>query len=324
MTCVSSVAVALVVLAAAVAPSEGHAVTTAAMAGKFLQARSGGGGIGPRASSYGSMPPRDLLIAITTNRDLSLPSNPQPGWLLQDERTALPGSGLSRLTFTGLVGGTVLYIAIVFGFAIYYRYSRGQTESRESYMASVQKGKSAPLGASGPSLRTFQTLASASAAESQESERAEQHGIIDEGDFSDGLFDVSNDWSIFAWSCFCPCVRWSDTMSKLFLISFFLGVGIWATLLMMNAAVTGLGFCCLVVLGATNRFWIRSDLKMPPRYASDFLAYLCCMPCAVAQEARHVDRLRGLLPAIGSQKEATVPCFTGALGQSTSKANDPF
>lgn len=293
-------------------------------AGKFLQVRSHGremGGSKVQVLARRATAPAARSM-VSQESHIARQALPLSGLFWSEPAKSLRGSAFSYLSWAGLFLASITYITLVFGSAIYYRCSRGVTETPEEYLTTAQMAKRSSNGSPDPSLRSFQTLAAALTAESLERDSGVAARVGGERDFSDGLFDVSSDWSIFAWSCFCPCIRWADTVSKLFFISFFMGVSMWATLLAFDGSLSGLGFCFLVIFGASNRIWIRSELGMTRRLGSDCLAFLCCMPCAVAQEARHVDRLRGLLPSTESSTD-TQPCYSGTPGQANDYLKSP-
>lgn len=184
--------------------------------------------------------------------------------LLAKEPDRLVGAPLSYLTWTVRFALSLVYVVVVLSVAVWYRVTRMQ-----------------PM----PSPRS---------AESKETERCAHEGgdTVDEGGFSDRLvLDWMSNKSICAWSIIFPCVRWADTMHQLRFMYFFAAVSVWATFLMFNGALFGLGFIALVLLGGINRVLMRRKLQYKPALFQDACAWLCCMPCALAQEARHVERL---------------------------------
>merc|ERR1719420_76531 len=99
------------------------------------------------------------------------------------------------------------------------------------------------------------------------------------------------------WACFCPCIRWSDTTSQLHFLSFYLGLLIWCCLSLFNVLFAGVGFVLVAIMGAYYRSKIRAYFGHPRSCMTGFqdvIAWLCCQPCAIAQEARHVERHLGL------------------------------
>lgn len=122
-------------------------------------------------------------------------------------------------------------------------------------------------------------------------------GYLPEDGFSDAICECGQSWPICIWACFCPCIRWSDTVSQMRFTSFYLSLLIWCGLMLTNALFTGLGFFLVVLLGAWHRSRIRGYFGLPRTCMTgvqDVIAWICCQPCAIAQEARHVERALGL------------------------------
>lgn len=116
--------------------------------------------------------------------------------------------------------------------------------------------------------------------------------------FSFGLFDCWGDAFISGAACCCPAIRWADTMSyeKANLVPFYLGFSIFVLLGVVRwlglYGVT-LGTLATAIVGTIFRQRLRAhyglahgDLKT---YLSDFFVWLCFPPCAIMQEARHVE-----------------------------------
>lgn len=122
-------------------------------------------------------------------------------------------------------------------------------------------------------------------------------GYLPEDGFSDAICECGQSWTICLWACLCPCIRWSDTVSQMRYLSFYLAILIWCALMLCNSMLTGLGFLLVVFLGAWNRNKIRGSFGLPRTCRTgvqDIIAWMCCQPCAIAQEARHVERALGL------------------------------
>lgn len=116
-------------------------------------------------------------------------------------------------------------------------------------------------------------------------------------DFSDGICACSSSLPIALTACLIPCVRWSDTMQQSGFLQFFQALGIFTCLLLVNTFISGLGTLLIVILGVFYRVKIReaSNLPTSPKtHALDFLVWFCCTPCAIAQEARHVERTQSM------------------------------
>merc|ERR1719498_347116 len=117
-------------------------------------------------------------------------------------------------------------------------------------------------------------------------------------DWSSGLFACFSDLPICFWSCCCPCIRWADTVHKMGFMEFWPAFSLFLSLLILYWGLSPfgvgfliwLGFCCLCV---TYRHRMREQFQMNDRhdfaFAEDLAIYCCCSPCAIAQEARHVN-----------------------------------
>eukprot|EP00747_Dinoflagellata_sp_TGD_P068450 gnl/TRDRNA2_/TRDRNA2_155715_c4_seq4.p1 gnl/TRDRNA2_/TRDRNA2_155715_c4~~gnl/TRDRNA2_/TRDRNA2_155715_c4_seq4.p1 ORF type:complete len:340 (-),score=51.96 gnl/TRDRNA2_/TRDRNA2_155715_c4_seq4:56-1075(-) len=140
-----------------------------------------------------------------------------------------------------------------------------------------------------------------------------------ESDFHYGFFDCgcrrrldANDLEFFVLSimnelccCCCPCwmfARWADTASSTKLGH---GSGIWGfwplyatAMLLVVLGELSLGFTWLLVvaLGVFVRHRIRKVYGIREPFAQtclcDLLAWCCCSPCAVFQEARQVEKIK--------------------------------
>jgi len=62
------------------------------------------------------------------------------------------------------------------------------------------------------------------------------------------------------------------------------------------AILGAVSFVALVVLSVNYRMKIREKHRIQGSVCEDTLCHVFCSCCAVAQEARHVDRDAGLLP----------------------------
>eukprot|EP00808_Paulinella_micropora_P016697 g40132.t1 len=57
------------------------------------------------------------------------------------------------------------------------------------------------------------------------------------------------------------------------------------------------GLALFALAGAYYRTRLRRKYRIPGSFLCDLLLWCCCSPCAIAQEARHVDRDAGLCVA---------------------------
>lgn len=63
------------------------------------------------------------------------------------------------------------------------------------------------------------------------------------------------------------------------------------------------GIIPALVFGTIYRGKLREKFAIPGSWLEDVLTWGCCMPCAIAQEARHVDRAANM-PVGGGDVEA--------------------
>mmetsp|Transcript_68562 Transcript_68562/g.189771 ORF Transcript_68562/g.189771 Transcript_68562/m.189771 type:complete len:292 (+) Transcript_68562:82-957(+) len=95
---------------------------------------------------------------------------------------------------------------------------------------------------------------------------------------------------ILFWSCLCPGVRWADSMEMTGIVSSF-----WTAFLMFFAVCVVSGLTPLLSLLIMTpfmtyfRYKLREKFEMEQNVCRDFVGYCCCLPCLVAQEARHVE-----------------------------------
>jgi len=105
---------------------------------------------------------------------------------------------------------------------------------------------------------------------------------------------------ILFWSCFCPAVRWADSMSMAKVLptywqAFFLYIGISV----IGSAAFGLpGWLLMTCFLTIFRIRLRSRFDMEQSTCIDFCCLCWCLGCVVAQEARHVEdaSLAGRMP----------------------------
>jgi Cys-rich protein (TIGR01571 family) len=132
-----------------------------------------------------------------------------------------------------------------------------------------------------------------------------QPGHGPRGAFSDGLFDCFDAMSICFMSLCCLPIRWAQTVERLRFMSFtkalvFYGFP-WLVMIGMQTAynltlhwwfIIPLVVCNLIqiALGTIYRTKIRERYQIPGSECEDCVLHTFCTCCAVAQEARHVDR----------------------------------
>jgi len=110
------------------------------------------------------------------------------------------------------------------------------------------------------------------------------------------LPESNADWQICVCACFCPCIRWAETHSRVkphhnFWLLFLAYSGCWVSSRLGWFAI--FGFLMLVSLSVYFRDELRSqyNMKQGPKFVCfDCLLFVFCGCCAIAQEARHVER----------------------------------
>lgn len=118
--------------------------------------------------------------------------------------------------------------------------------------------------------------------------------------FTFGLFDFhcAQDYSICLMAFCCPVVRWADTTSspKVQFLPFWPALLLFAALVAFGPITMGITALFEILLGVYYRQKLRhvfghtgSSLKT---LSLDCLTWMCCAPCAIAQEAREVERVR--------------------------------
>lgn len=104
--------------------------------------------------------------------------------------------------------------------------------------------------------------------------------------------DCCQDSTIACWSFWCPCIRWADTLDTLGIMDFWTAFWVGFLALLLTEATYGFSWL-LVVLGLAHwRARVRKKLRMASSgwcdWATDLASFCCCLPCMLAQEARHV------------------------------------
>lgn len=147
-----------------------------------------------------------------------------------------------------------------------------------------------------------------------------QRGHVAPGKWTSGLFDCFQDGSTCLLSIEVPCLpcyagyRWGLSMSRLKILSFgmamfffmFLSVSmviyffleIFETDQGMHSLWVLLGAICSAIMScmlAWGRYRIRKEYQIQGTWYGDWLTYYFCTCCAMAQEARQVDRDMALM-----------------------------
>ena len=92
------------------------------------------------------------------------------------------------------------------------------------------------------------------------------------GEFKSSLFGCMNDCPICIYGIFCfECLAAQN----------------WASIREENCT-------CFHLVCLASPFWTRQDLRkkkgMSTSYMGDCLIYLCCLPCAICQDAREIKQ----------------------------------
>ena len=107
-------------------------------------------------------------------------------------------------------------------------------------------------------------------------------------EWTNGLFDCFDDIGTFATSCCCPCLQFANNKK-----SFNSTGNILPDLVLY---LCGLDFYCCgatAAIGAATREEIRNHRNIEGSFANDCLVHCCCMPCALTQEKRELDFIKG-------------------------------
>eukprot|EP00928_Gymnodinium_smaydae_P062998 TRINITY_DN46708_c0_g1_i1.p1 TRINITY_DN46708_c0_g1~~TRINITY_DN46708_c0_g1_i1.p1 ORF type:complete len:294 (-),score=61.74 TRINITY_DN46708_c0_g1_i1:61-942(-) len=98
---------------------------------------------------------------------------------------------------------------------------------------------------------------------------------------------------ICCWSICCPSVRWADTMSMASIIpNFWHGFFLFFGVQLLISVLSVFGWIAMAVILTMYRTRMRQKFAMEPSYLEDCACLCCCLPCVVAQEARHVEEAR--------------------------------
>lgn len=116
----------------------------------------------------------------------------------------------------------------------------------------------------------------------------------DFNDWTSGPFDICSDGRVCCWSLLCPCIRWADNMDMLGILGFWVGLLLFCGLIMLTTVPGGvLLWLVAVLLWMSFRQQLRLKFDMEQSTVRTFIGdcalYCCCWPCAIAQEARHIE-----------------------------------
>jgi len=109
-------------------------------------------------------------------------------------------------------------------------------------------------------------------------------------DFSFSLFGCFGDMNVCLVGCCCPCLRWADTVDRKQLLPYWWAFSLMFGLMLLHVYTMGLSTLIACIVGITYRQRLRKrygfDSGTLGTLAYDSMAWFCCQPCAVIQEAR--------------------------------------
>lgn len=113
--------------------------------------------------------------------------------------------------------------------------------------------------------------------------------------FSFSLFGCFDAPHVSVMGCCFPCLQWADTMDRGTvdqkpLLPYWQAFAAFFTLLVLHCYTCGLSSLALIGMGVWFRQKLRETYSIeggtPGSLAADILAWACCQPCAIIQEAR--------------------------------------
>jgi Cys-rich protein (TIGR01571 family) len=109
--------------------------------------------------------------------------------------------------------------------------------------------------------------------------------------WSSGLCDCFEDPYTCVWACCCPAVRWADTLDMVGMMKFWSAFALCTVLeFVMHLPCLGIVWVILCCVMTSYRQELRGLFQIPRAgFVVDFALICCCMPCVLAQDARHVN-----------------------------------
>lgn len=113
-------------------------------------------------------------------------------------------------------------------------------------------------------------------------------------EWSSGHFDCLSEPAICCASCCCPCIRWADTMDMANIVAFWPAALVFLFLMVSNFWVPAFMLINIALL-TYGRQMLRKGFGMKEQTTARSLCGDClyvsfCTPCAITQEARHVEK----------------------------------
>lgn len=118
-----------------------------------------------------------------------------------------------------------------------------------------------------------------------------------ESDFqqwTSGPFECWKDLGVCFWACTCPCIRWADSLEMAGIVRFWVGLSLFGNALLLNSVPSAIllwfvASLCWMAFRQQFRRRFDMDSESSTIVCTDWALYCFCCPCAIAQEARHVE-----------------------------------
>jgi len=134
--------------------------------------------------------------------------------------------------------------------------------------------------------------------------RSLENETLSSGSWRFGLFECMGDMNLSILACLCPAIRWSDTMRMAGMITFYSAVFMFLVLHSLSVFTLGITLLGLACIAARRRQKLRNLFGIEKSsFAADCCVYMCCMCCAIVQEARQLE----MAYAVNHEMCAAVP-----------------
>lgn len=129
--------------------------------------------------------------------------------------------------------------------------------------------------------------------------------------WSSGHFDCLQEPMLCCMACCCPCIRWADTMDMANVIGFWPAAAVFLFLMASN-----FWFPAFVIINIAlliyGRQMLRKGFAMKEQTTARSLCGDClyvsfCTPCAITQEARHVEKAAKVKHPLLESRRGLVP-----------------
>jgi len=126
-----------------------------------------------------------------------------------------------------------------------------------------------------------------------------------------GLLDCCSDARTTCLVCWCPAIRWADTIRMTGMLGFWTAFAIFMVLGVFSELTFGIAHIALLILLIVYRQRMRVLFKLGHgscgTYIEDFLTYLCCGCCAIVQEARQLEEAYAVGHPVATAPRAAAP-----------------